>query len=398
MTRPRLLVLASTYPATADDGTPAFIRDLALAEAEQFDTLVLVPRVPGSQPAEQQGPVRVVRFRHAPSKWEDLAHGAILENLRRSPARYLQVPLFLAAETVAVIRAVRRFRPDVIHVHWVVPQGLVASVVAPRVPTVVTTLGGDLYALRSAPMRALKRWVLRRADAVTVMNRQMRAVAIALGADPGSVQVMPMGADLGAVSGRLRERGPDGRIRLLFVGRLVEKKGLAVLLDALRDLPEGSVTLTVVGDGPLRSELETRAEGLPVRFLGQLGRAELVPEYLCHDVVVVPSVLASSGDQDGLPVALLEAMGAGCAVVAADLPGLNEAIVDGVSGILVPSGDAAALGAALRALSADPVRRESMGIAASARAEGYSVGATGEAYRQLLASVARIGAGEAGRR
>lgn len=378
---------ASTFPGRADDGTPGFVRDLSGALSEHFDTLVVVPRVPGSPAREVDGTLAVRRFRYFPRRWEDLAHGAILENLRARPSRWLQVLPLVVAEAVALRRAAREVRPDVLHLHWIVPQAVIAALVAPGIPRVVTTLGGDLYALDSAPVRALKRRVVSRAEAVTVMNRQMRAAVIALGADPERVHVMPMGVDLTAVRAAAGERpAPAGRTRLLFVGRLVEKKGLATLLDAL-DRDPASFELTVVGDGPLRRELEARAAGLPVTFRGQLGRADLMDAYRTAEIVVVPSVTAESGDQDGLPVALLEAMASGCAVVASRLPGIDEALTED-SGVLVPPGDADALAAALAVLAADAGRCQTLGAAAAERAEQFSVEQVASRYRALLDSVA----------
>jgi len=98
MQRRRLLVLASTYPARAGDGTPAFVRDLAAAESSRYETTVLVPAVPGSVGDEVDGALDVRRFRFFPRRWEDLADGAILENLRSRKSRWLQVPAFLLAE------------------------------------------------------------------------------------------------------------------------------------------------------------------------------------------------------------------------------------------------------------------------------------------------------------
>ncbi len=380
--RRRLLVLASTFPVSAADSTPAFVRDLAAYETAEFDTTVLVPAVP-SGAMRDQGDVDVRRFRYFPRRWEDLADGAILENLRARRSRWLQVPPFLLAEIMAVRRHVKRLRPDVLHVHWIIPQGLAAMLGGGRVPMLVTTLGGDLYGLRDPFSQWVIRAVIRRAAAITTMNEEMRQRLIELGADPERTYVLPMGADTTGIRATAsQESCVPGR--LLFVGRLVEKKGLAVLLEALRELDSSGIELRVVGDGPLRAKLTERAAGLPVKFVGALQRTELAREYGAADVVVFPSVPAASGDQDGLPVALLEAMAAGCSVVASDLPGLRDAIRDGESGLLVAPGDSHALAATLRELLADAGHRRRLGAMAVKRSERYSVSSIGARYLALL--------------
>ncbi|HST64667.1 MAG TPA: glycosyltransferase [Mycobacteriales bacterium] len=384
--RPRLLVLASTFPAGRDDGTPAFVRDLAGSEAVDFDTVVLVPRVPGAPRQERGDRLTVCRFRYFPRRWEDLADGAIVENLRRRPSRWLQVLPFLLAEAWAVRRAVRRHRPDLLHVHWMLPQGLAALVGAPGLPRVVTAHGGDLYTLRGRLSVRVKRRVLRRADAVTAMNSDMAALLVGLGADPATVHVLPMGADVETV--RAAAAGVD-RVpgRIVFVGRLVEKKGVAVLLDALRRLPPGGWSLEVVGDGPLRAALVARAAGLPVTFRGALPRTEVAAAYARAEIAAVPSVSAASGDQDGLPVALLEAMSAGCAVVGSRIAGIDAAVEDGETGLLVPPGDAARLADAIAELLAGPERRVKLAAAARARSDEFSIEVVGRRYRELLHEV-----------
>lgn len=376
--------MASTFPSSAEDGTPGFVRDLAVQESLEYDTIVLVPRVPGAARREESDGLVIRRFRYFPRRFEDLANGAILDNLRARRVRWLQVPWFFAAEAWSLWRAIRRYRPDVLHVHWIIPQGLAALLTGRRVPWVVTTLGGDVYALNDPISSRLKRAVLRRSRAVTTMNEDMRARLVALGAPADATYVLPMGADVDAIraaaAGATRVPG-----RVLFVGRLVEKKGVAVLLDAatlLRDQPGWS--MEIVGDGPLRADLESRAAGLPVAFAGALGRSQLAAAYASADVVVFPSVPAASGDQDGLPVALLEAMAVGATIVASRMPGIDAAITDGESGVLVPPGDPRALADALRRLLDDAGLRERLGKAAAARSDEFSVAATGERYRRLL--------------
>lgn len=388
--RPRLVVLASTFPARAGDSTPGFVLDLARAESESFETTVIVPAVPGAPRHERIDGIEVIRFRYFPSRWEDLADGAILENLRARPSRWLQVPAFVAAEWWAVHRAERRLRPDVLHVHWIIPQGVVALGVMKRVPSLVTTLGGDLYGLRNPVATALKRRVVTRADAVTTMNTDMRDQLVALGAAPDRASVMPMGADLTGIR-RAAEGVERGSGRLLFVGRLVEKKGLSHLLGALRLLADLDVQLRVVGDGPLRAELQQQAHDLPATFVGALGRAALAREYAAASLMVVPSTRAASGDQDGLPVALLESMGLGTPVVASDLPGINEVVHNDETGLLVRPGDEQGLADAVRALVADPARALALGARARELSELLSVEAVGARYRELLTSLYQQG-------
>ncbi|NUJ89291.1 glycosyltransferase [Plantibacter sp. MCCC 1A11337] len=395
MPKPRLLVLASTWPAVPEDGTPSFVRDLAIEEAEQFEVLALVPRVPGSAAEEQDGPILVRRYRFFPTRWEDLADGAILENLRARRTRWLQLPFFLLGQLVATRRAVRRFKPDVLHVHWIVPQGIIARVAAARVPKLLTSPGGDIYALDSAPMRRVKRWVLGNADRVTVMNRDMLARAVELGVPAEHARVLPMGTRLPAVDARADSRPdivplPEGErpLRILFVGRLVEKKGLHVLLRALRGLPASPAwTLEVGGDGPLRGASEVQAEGLPVTFHGQLDRDALDAAFARADVVVFPSVLSASGDQDGLPVVILDAFAAGACIVVSDLPGLNEAVVDGVSGLIVPPDDEDRLTEVLGRLLADAPLRAHLRRGARERATEYSLETAGARYSAVLHEV-----------
>lgn len=388
MTALRLLVTTSTFPAFEGDGTPAFVSDLAKYEARHFETLVLTPRVPNAPAAERHGDrLRVERFPYFPGRWERLASGAIVENVRAARSNLLQVPALLAAEALAVRRALSTFRPDVIHAHWIVPQGLVAIAAARGVPLVVSTLGGDIYALRGRFWDPVHRTVLRRASAVTTMNREMRARLLELGAAPERTHVLAPGTDVDAIRAAGNGARP-ARGRILAAGRLVEKKGFHVLLEAVRDLPAGSWSLDVIGDGPWRERLEASVGGLPVRFLGQLSRHELARALYEAEVFVVPSVPAASGDQDGVPIVLLDAMAAGSAIVASRLPGIDEAVEDGRSGILVAPGDAAALTRAIERVLSDDALRAGLREAARLRADDWSVEALGGRFVELIRSAA----------
>jgi len=203
--KPKLLVLASTFPGTPGDGTPAFVLDLALQQAKDFDVTVITPMVPGAARVQQMASgdggtaVNVIRYRYFLKRWEDLAHGAILDNLKARKSRFIQVPFLMLGLWRTIRAQVAAGAPAAIHAHWVIPQGVIATVAAPKVPLLVTTHGGDIYALNAGPILRLKKWVFNRAAAITTVNSQMKARLVELGLPEAKVSVLPMGVDTATV-------------------------------------------------------------------------------------------------------------------------------------------------------------------------------------------------------
>ena len=394
--RPRVLMTASTLPRWPGDVEPGFILQLAQALASEFDLTILAPHCPGARRLEKLEGVSVQRFRYAPAAWENLAYqGGMLHKLREKPLRWLLVPLFILGQMLA-IRRLHRQRPfDILHAHWIVPQGLAAAVLKRtgllNIPSLLTSHGGDLFSLGG--MGSLKHWVLASMDRVSVVSNAMVPVCEELGLDRNKVLVRSMGVDLGQ---RFVPAAPSARRRgLVFVGRLVEKKGVDTLLAAFarvhRKYPGES--LTIVGDGPLRSSLETLAQrngcNAGVNFIGAVPNED-VPTWLKEaKIAVVPSVVSSDGDQEGLGLAAVEAMGCGCATVCSDLPALGDVVTDGVNGRVFPAGDVAALAAVLEELLDNPTRISALAEAGRRavreRFDWRAVAADyGECYRKLM--------------
>lgn len=352
---PRVLMLATTLPGTPGDGTPEFVLNLA-RHTRPGQVTIIAPRVHGCDPDQTVDTVRLRRFRYAPRRFEYLADAAILPTLRTRRTSILQLPGLLFGMVWATFSEARRSRPDTIHAHWILPAGVVGALVArrERVPFVVTAHGADAYALNGRLARRLKRWVLQSADAVYPVSREIaeRLDQIA----PGCVtRVVPMGVDITALLTGVGERTPQ-QGRLLFVGRLADKKGVDVLLEAVA-LIEEPCSLTIVGDGPERELLEAKMHQLglgDVRFLGHCTTTQVCSEYARASVVVIPSRTGRGGDRDGTPVVLMEAMALGIPVVASDLGGIGELMTDGVDAVLVPEGDARALAAGISAVLRGP--------------------------------------------
>jgi glycosyltransferase involved in cell wall biosynthesis len=187
-------------------------------------------------------------------------------------------------------------------------------------------------------------------------------------------QLVPHGVDTSRFAPRPAQPNSRSRnpIRLLSIGRLVEKKGFHVLLSAVAqlDLP---CSLRIIGEGPFAALLGDLIQQLGLRdrvtLCGGRTHAELPDEYAAADIVVVPSIQDRSGDRDGLPNVVLEAMAAARPVVACRIAAIPTAVVHQQTGWLVRSGDAAALAHAIRSLAANGDRRDRLGRAARARVE-----------------------------
>lgn len=249
---------------------------------------------------------------------------------------------------------VRAFAPDVVLAYWLYPDahGAMHAARRARVPLIAGARGSDLR-VRDAVSRLLTRPVVRNAARLLVVSEDLGRVACdAYGADPAHVRVIPNGCD--AAIFRPQDRAlaraalgidPDARL-VVYVGRLVAEKGLRELLDAAGTLAatEPNLQLALVGEGPMRSELEGRIAAMPavrVRMPGAQSPTDVARWMAAADLVTLPSY------SEGHPNVLVEALACGRPVVATPVGGIPE-VVDDASGLLVPARDPAALAAGLR--------------------------------------------------
>lgn len=363
--RPRVLMLTSTLPRWEGDSEPRFVLDLARHLGKQFDVEILAPHAPRAARSEVLEGVHITRFRYWYPRWQSVAYeGGIAWRLSENPARVIQIPFFIGSLAWHTIRRLRQEpRIDLMHAHWLIPQGLVAVVVrrlaGRHIPLVTTSHGGDLFGLKGHLWKLLKRKALLGSDAITVVSRAMaKAVReLSIRIDP---IVIPMGTELTETFVPPSEpRSPPIR-NLLFVGRLVEKKGVKYLLEALATVvaEHPDIRLKIVGHGPLRTALESDVQRLGlndiVAFIGPVPHHELAEHYQAAQIAVFPFVEAASGDQEGFGLVMVEAMGCGCAVVASSLPAVEDVVQNDRTGVLVAPRDVRALATAIKLLVSDP--------------------------------------------
>lgn len=365
--RPTIILLASTFPRWANDTEPRFILDFARQMSARFRIIVCAPHAPNAAREEELEGVRVVRYRYWIERWQRVAYeGGIVSRIRGNPLRALQLPALFFSQFVTLTRLVLKESPVLIHAHWLIPQGLVAvlamRLLRLKVPLLCTSHGGDLYALTRFPFPQIKRYVIRSSDAVTVVSNAMARIVTTM--DPHRApSVIPMGADLRHLFTPADNAADSQSGSLLFVGRLVEKKGLEFLLTAISDLRTQlpRMRLRIVGDGPLRARLEHRTRELDlerqVEFCGAVPHSEL-PEFYRHSMAAVfPFVIARDGDQEGLGLVVAEALGCGCPVIASSLDAVRDTVRHNVTGLLVRPGEAGELADAIARLATDPPLR-----------------------------------------
>ncbi|MEJ7568012.1 MAG: glycosyltransferase [Gaiellaceae bacterium] len=331
----RILLVSQMYPSAAEPDLGVFVRDLE-RELESFGHTL---------------------------------ERAVLDTRAGGPLRHLR----LAAATA---RAARRFRPDVVYAHFLVPTGLWGALLT-QAPLVVTAHGQDVANIGSIPgVRVATRLVVRRARAVIAVSDYLRRLLEERVPEArGKTEVIDCGVDLERFEPL--PRAPGEHPAFLCVGALTERKNVLRLARAFERLGEG--TLTFVGDGPLRSQLEGRPG---IRLAGRVEHG-LLPDYLAAaDVLCQPSLVEPFGQ------ATLEGLASARTVVATRVGGPPEFVPE-AAGVLVDPANEDALVTALRAAAALPVPNP----AARTAAEAHGLATQARRVEAVLEQVASRSSG-----
>jgi colanic acid/amylovoran biosynthesis glycosyltransferase len=255
-------------------------------------------------------------------------------------------------------------RTELIHAHFG-PDGARVAPAAQRArrPLVVTFHGYDAT-MPAAKLGVDYRPLFRRAARLICVSEFVRSRLVRAGAPQHKTVVLPIGIPIPA------DQRPTRQRRVLFVGRLVDKKGCADLLTAAAGLPDAP-PIDIIGEGPLRGDLERLAGDLRVnaRFLGAREPEYVAEAMATSTLLCAPSKPAANGDQDGLPTVFLEAGARRLPIVSYASGGTPEAIADGENGLLAPEGDVPALGRALQAVVSEPELAARLGAAGRTRTE-----------------------------
>jgi glycosyltransferase involved in cell wall biosynthesis len=329
----KLLVFASTFPRWKNDTLPPFVYELSKRLTDEFDVSVLAPSYPGSKDFEIMDKMKVHRFHYFIKKYEKLAgYGGILPTLKKNPLFHFQVPFFLLGEYLALKKAVREIKPDIVHAHWIIPQGWIASLIKKKfgVPYVVTIHGSDILGLGG--FLKIKNQTFEGARSITVVSKHLMNEVIKINSQlKNKVKVIPMGVDSDlfninrndqSIRKKYKIEGPF----LLFVGRLAHEKGIDILIESMPEVIKNNskTKLLIIGDGTMNEQLNKRVKELNLEkniiFISWINNKYLPKYYATADLFVCPS------RREGLGLTFVEAGLCGCNLVGSNKGGIQEII------------------------------------------------------------------------
>jgi glycosyltransferase involved in cell wall biosynthesis len=378
-----VVMVTTSYPRFPGDSVGTFMEPIAKSVAALGHAVhIVAPWHPLIARSPHEDGVWFHSYRYAPlARLNVFGYAAAMRaDVRLRGAALLAAPFALAAGWRAARRVARAHSATVVHGHWVIPGGAVAAAAAPGLPLVVSLHGSDVYVAEAfAPARRVARAVFARAGMVTACSQDLADRAVRLGAAPDRIEVVPYGVDVqrfrpdcDARREHRQRLDVDERTCLVFAaGRFVRKKGFEHLVDAVARVPPSvRLVLAIAGQGDLELELRERAGAMPagrrVVFLGNQSQDGVASWMSAADIVAVPSVRDDSGNVDGLPNVVLEALASGTSVITTAAGGIGAIIEDGRTALVVPQRDPGSLATAIVRLAGNPDLRGALGTAARA--------------------------------
>lgn len=381
----KILVTASTFPRYMEDTEPRFIYDLCKEYTKYYDVTVLVPAAYGAKSKEDMEGMHVIRYNYFPVKrMQTLCYpGAIVPRIKEKKIRALLVPFLFWA----MYRNIKKYikECDIIHANWIIPQGIVQYYFDK--PYIISGLGGDVTSINKGIIKKMKYRSLVKAKKITVVSKDLKKYLIDnFKLKETDIEVIPMGCNLHQFSPANRKENywnQGNKKVILFVGRLAEKKGAEYLIRAMRNL---NAKLVIVGDGPEKEKLMHLAEKTEsdIEFAGAKNKQELSVMYASCDIFCIPSVVAKDGDKEGLPVALIEAMASGAAVVGTAVGGISEVLIHKKNGLVVLEKNVKELESAISLLLNNDELRSELAQEARKSAEKYDFIQIGKRYKKII--------------
>ena len=363
----KVLMVATAYPRYHGDViTPWLVELIQRLQKKGMQVAVFTSSYKGLGNQVVDG-VTIYRFRYFLRKYERLTHEeTAVDRIKRGPFNIVLALFYILFGTLNIVRLVKKERFDIIHIHWPFPHILfgVFAKTAGQARLFTTFYGVEIRWLKQKFAFLFRpfSFFFNKADTITAISTHTAQELDAI--TPKKIEIVPFSAAIGPRRGTTSDAK-----EIIFVGRLVERKGVRYLIEAFAHV-KGTIPhrLIIIGDGPERADLEQRARDLDLQdrviFTGRISDEELYRHYNQCSFIVLPAVYDAKGDIEGLGVVLLEAMSYAKPAIASNAGGITDIMMDGDNGFLVPPGDVQALAHAVEQLATNNAIRERMGIRA----------------------------------
>jgi len=355
-----VLALTSVYPRFHEDTEVPwlriFMRELA---ARGCDVAIAAPSYKGLK-NHRIDDIPVYRYRYAPAKLEFLTHeeGAPSKIARNPFLQLLAVPYVISGSLKTLFLCIKK-KPAVIHVHWPFPHAFMAFFArffCRRAKVVLTFYSAELLlAKKKKWIRPILKCFIKWADSVIAISAFAKDTV--KGIYDREIEILPYGTTLRNVTNVAATDSHSGKFRILFVGRHIERKGIEYLIKAAATLDPSIYQVRIVGQGDLTEKLKAQAaEEAPeqVVFLGKISNEDLEKEYQQAGCFILPAIVDSRGDTEGLGVVMIEAAEYGVPVIASAVGGIVDVIINEKTGLLVKEKSPQELADAIKRLHDDP--------------------------------------------
>lgn len=367
---PNVLLITSTFPGGPHDNqVPWLALLLRQLKKKGINFTVYAPSYRGLG-SHNYYSIPVIRFRYAPVPFEILTHGeGAVFKLRQKPWLFVVSFFYLIFGIIGIIRMYSRSKFDIVHVHWPFPNGIF-GIIAKKLfhaKLVLTFHGAEFSLLRRLPLGAkILKFILRNSDKVIANSSFTKKMIQSI--EPVEVSVIPFSSAVAV--GKIqntRTHPPKNKYKVLFIGRLIERKGISFLIDAADILRKKNIPvfLDIVGNGPLDSQIKRHIGRLKLNNFVKLhqgvSETSLSQFYENCDVFVLPAIIDKWGDTEGLGVVLIEAMSFGKPVVASNVGGIPGIVKHNENGLLVEEKNPQVLANALQTFFDQPTLRKKFG-------------------------------------
>jgi glycosyltransferase involved in cell wall biosynthesis len=336
-------VITSAYPEYEDDPHGIFVHRLMKEVCKQGHEVHVIAPYTGDKTEFQLDGVYVQKFHYFyPKRFQKLAgRSGMIDNVKEGVFVKIQ---FLSFIIFNVINSLRKLKDmDIVHVQWPIPNGLGALILkwVYKVPYINTVYGEEVYLSKRYHVTTILKFLVYWSSEIVTISNATHEACLNIGLNEHKLDIIPFGVDTSFYK-PLNMVKDEKIFQILSVGYLIERKGFMYLISAVKEVIKDheNVRLKIVGTGPQEQQIRNHISKINlekyVEIIGNITDDELLKLYNSSDIFVLPSIIDSQGNTEGLGVVLIEAMACGLPVIGSDIGGIPDIISDGETGLLVP--------------------------------------------------------------